>query len=295
MVHPSVVAENVFGTLGAVFWSVQLIPQIWKSWRRKDTAGLSTLMLFLWYVSGIWLGAYSYTSDLSIPLIIQPQLFTLFSTFAWAQCLHYDSKYSALSCWVITVVALAVGGGVEAGLIVGCQHLQDRGNERLNTATGVLAAIFVIAGLLPQYWEVWKYKAVVGISLIFLSIDLLGGVWSLLSLVFAPPPFDALAAVSYTSVVALETGIFLLAAALNPGYYRRKRAAEKDDADGLGTRESTLTEGADAGTPAAKEEAKSGEHPHAVTEEEAMREGGFGWLGEDGVERVLSRRAEEEV
>ncbi|GAA6053408.1 hypothetical protein JCM3770_002310 [Rhodotorula araucariae] len=301
MVHPSAVAENVFGTLGAVFWSVQLLPQIWKSWRRKDTAGLSTLMLFLWYVSGIWLGAYSYTSDLSIPLIIQPQLFTLFSTFAWAQCLHYDSKYSTLSSWVITVVALAVGGGVEAGLIVGCQHLQERGNERLNTATGVLAAIFVIAGLLPQYWEVWKFKAVVGISLIFLSIDLLGGVWSLLSLVFAPPPFDALAAVSYASVVALETGIFVLAAALNPGYYHRKRAAaaagakvEEAGPGGLDTRESTLTE-----VPGAVEEGKGkgGARLRPTDDDDddeaVMREGGFGWLGEDEVERVRSRRAEE--
>jgi len=39
------------------------------------------------------------------------------------------------------------------------QHLQDQGNERLNTATGVIAAVFVIAGLLPQYYEVFKFKA----------------------------------------------------------------------------------------------------------------------------------------
>lgn len=39
------------------------------------------------------------------------------------------------------------------------QALQSQGNGRLNTATGVLAAILIIAGLLPQYWEVWKYKA----------------------------------------------------------------------------------------------------------------------------------------
>lgn len=144
------------------------------------------------------------------------------------------------------------------------QALQHHGNERLNTATGVLAAILIIAGLLPQYWEVWKYKAgafrlsflfatqkptrlclrtrnttflsltlgvararlrtaVVGISLVFLTIDLLGGVWSLLSLVFSPPPFDPLAAVSYSSVVVLELGIFFLAAVLNPRYYRKER------------------------------------------------------------------------
>ncbi|POY71519.1 hypothetical protein BMF94_5440 [Rhodotorula taiwanensis] len=223
MVAPNSVAENVFGTLGAVFWSVQLVPQIWKSWKRKDTAGLSTFMLFLWFLSGVWLGSYSVTSGLSIPLVIQPQLFCLFSAIAWAQCLHYDSGLGRRSATFLILGCLAVGGGVEAGLIFGTKALQHHGNERLNTATGVLAAILIIAGLLPQYWEVWKYKAVVGISLVFLTIDLLGGVWSLLSLVFSPPPFDPLAAVSYSSVVVLELGIFFLAAVLNPRYYRKER------------------------------------------------------------------------
>ncbi|GAA5839440.1 hypothetical protein JCM9279_005943 [Rhodotorula babjevae] len=304
MVAPNAVAENVFGTLGAVFWSLQLCPQLWKSWRRKDTAGLSTAMMFLWYISGIWLGAYCYTSDLSIPLIIQPQLFTLFSTLAWAQCLHYDSGYSTLSAWVVAGVALAVGGAIEAGLIVGCRHLQDQGNERLNTATGVIAAVFVIAGLLPQYYEVYKFKAVIGVSLIFLSIDLLGGVWSLLSLVFSPPPFDALAAVSYSSVVGLEIGIFLLAALLNPRYWRNERARklveegreggqEEQETGEVGTalssRESTLTS---APAPATKETVEGGymEAAHKVTSRQS-EERGFGWLGggDDEVARVHSR------
>lgn len=34
-----------------------LVPQ-WKSWRKKDTAGLSTPMMLIWFASGIWLGAY---------------------------------------------------------------------------------------------------------------------------------------------------------------------------------------------------------------------------------------------
>ncbi|GAA5922752.1 hypothetical protein JCM3775_006124 [Rhodotorula graminis] len=311
MVAPNSVAENVFGTLGAVFWSGQLAPQLWKSWRRKDTAGLSTTMMFLWYISGIWLGAYCYTSDLSIPLIIQPQLFTLFSTLAWAQCLHYDSGYSTLSAWVVAGVALAVGGAVEAGLVVGCRHLQDQGNERLNTATGVIAAVFVIAGLLPQYYEVFKFKAVIGISLIFLSIDLLGGVWSLLSLVFSPPPFDALAAVSYSSVVGLEIGIFILAALLNPRYWRNERARkleeeEKEGREGgqeerergearmaLDSRESTLT-GAAVPTIKASVERGPMEGAHRVSSRSSRhsREGGFGWLGEDEVGHEHSRAHE---
>ncbi|KWU42827.1 hypothetical protein RHOSPDRAFT_35667 [Rhodotorula sp. JG-1b] len=307
MVAPNAVAENVFGTLGAVFWSVQLVPQIWKSWRRKDTAGLSTFMLFLWFLSGVWLGSYSVTSGLSIPLIVQPQLFCLFSAIAWAQCLHYDSGLGRNSALVLVAVCLALGGGVEAGLIFGTKALQDDGNERLNTATGVLAAVLIIAGLLPQYWEVWKYKAVVGISLIFLSIDLLGGVWSLLSLVFAPPPFDPLAAVSYSSVVVLEVGIFLLAVVLNPRYHRRERERERKEAAkapqpegqegkaGEEQKQPSVT-GADVGVALGDEAADI-----RSSQSQAEQEGGFGWMAredkdveqaiEHGLRRIRSSRS----
>lgn len=68
---------------------------------------------------------------------------------------------------------------------------------------GIVSAILIAAGLIPQYYEIWKFKAgkssapsacvtrqlnvlcsrsVVGISLEFLVIDLAGGVFSFLSL-----------------------------------------------------------------------------------------------------------------
>jgi uncharacterized protein with PQ loop repeat len=42
------VASNVLGTIGTVLWCVQLIPQIWYNWRRKETEGLPASMMFLW-------------------------------------------------------------------------------------------------------------------------------------------------------------------------------------------------------------------------------------------------------
>lgn len=42
------VASNVLGTIGTVLWCIQLIPQIWYNWRRKQTEGLPPLMMFLW-------------------------------------------------------------------------------------------------------------------------------------------------------------------------------------------------------------------------------------------------------
>jgi uncharacterized protein with PQ loop repeat len=41
MVKPNHAAENVLATIGAICWTIQIIPQIWKSWREKSTHGLS--------------------------------------------------------------------------------------------------------------------------------------------------------------------------------------------------------------------------------------------------------------
>lgn len=39
---------TVLGTIGTVFWCVQLLPQMWYNWRRKKTDGLPPAMMFLW-------------------------------------------------------------------------------------------------------------------------------------------------------------------------------------------------------------------------------------------------------
>ena len=41
-------ASNVLGTIGTVLWCIQLIPQIWYNWRRKNTDGFPAAMMFLW-------------------------------------------------------------------------------------------------------------------------------------------------------------------------------------------------------------------------------------------------------
>jgi hypothetical protein len=47
----------------------------------------------------------------------------------------------------------------------------------------------------PQYWEIYRLKEVVGISLIFMAVDIAGGLFSLLSLIFREE-FDIAACVS---------------------------------------------------------------------------------------------------
>jgi len=66
----------------------------------------------------------------------------------------------------------------------------------------VLSVLCVISNhpTRPQYYEIYKHGAVLGISLTFMAVDCLGGIFSILSLIFKSK-FDVLAAVAYSLVV----------------------------------------------------------------------------------------------
>lgn len=53
------ISANVLGTIGTVFWCIQLIPQIWYNWKQKKTDGLPGLMMFIWAVSAVPFGVYA--------------------------------------------------------------------------------------------------------------------------------------------------------------------------------------------------------------------------------------------
>lgn len=44
------VAANILGTIGTVFWCIQLVPQIWYNWKQKKTDGLPGSMMLIWAV-----------------------------------------------------------------------------------------------------------------------------------------------------------------------------------------------------------------------------------------------------
>ena len=105
----------------------------------------------------------------------------------------------------------------------------------------------MLAGaLLPQYWEIYKLKKVVGISLIFMAVDILGGVFSLLSLLFRAE-LDVAACVgsigpavgsqlisgqvSYGLVVVLDGIVVILAFILNP--IARRREAKRQSSESV--------------------------------------------------------------
>ncbi|KAI0060719.1 PQ-loop-domain-containing protein [Artomyces pyxidatus] len=220
-------AENVFGTLGTICWTVQLIPQIWKSWRTKSTEGLSPWLVLIWSLSAIPLGIYVIVQDLNVPLILQPQLFGLFALTSWAQCMYYGKGHSLRWCAASMLAILTIFAALEVGLVYAVRPSYRRGDKSGKRATqffGVLSSVMITLALFPQYYDIYQRRAVVGISVLFMLVDMLGGVFSDLSLVFKPP-FDIIASLSYTLVVILDGIILLAAVILNPRARRRQAQA----------------------------------------------------------------------
>lgn len=209
MVEHVPIAANVLGTIGTVFWCVQLVPQIYANWKHKQTDGLPSAMMLLWAISGVPFGTYAVVQHFNTPLQIQPQLFCALSLVSWVQILVYKNGWTWLKASAYGVITALVFGGVEAALILTLRPLYDRGIGYPMIIVGVIASILLAAGLLPPYHEMWKrHGRVVGISFFFLSMDWLGAFFSLMALV-AQREFDVLGAVLYIVCIVLEIGIFL--------------------------------------------------------------------------------------
>ncbi|KAJ7199110.1 PQ loop repeat-domain-containing protein [Mycena haematopus] len=237
------IAENVFGTLGLICWTVQLLPQLWKSWREKSTEGLSPWLVFLWAISSPFLGAYAIILNLNIPLIREPQIFGSLCLVSWCQCQHYGAKRSWGAAIAMTLGIAIVLIGFEAGIVLAVRSTAHTGSEAATHATqflGIFGSVLLGLGLVPQYVEIWRRREVVGISSLLLVLDMLGGICMDLSLAFENR-LDVVAGITYSLIVVLEAFVLLAMMILNPRAEKRrqrenaarldeKRVAERDAA-----------------------------------------------------------------
>ncbi|TLD18446.1 hypothetical protein PspLS_10166 [Pyricularia sp. CBS 133598] len=209
------VAANILGTLGAVCWSVQLIPQIVVNYRRHNTIGLQPSMMMLWAWAGVPLGAYNITEEFNIALRIQPQILTLLSLVTWAQCCYYDWKnWSLTRCVAVVAPLAAFMAAVQVALIFALRAARDEVHLTWpSILMAALSAALLAAGVLRHYWDVYLHRSVRGISFIFVGIDAAGDLFSLLS-VFFQPKMDVLGVVIYGTELVLWLGLFAAG-----GYY----------------------------------------------------------------------------
>ncbi|KAI4931303.1 hypothetical protein J4E85_003893 [Alternaria conjuncta] len=197
-------AANVLGTIGTVFWCVQLLPQIYRNWRTKKTDGLPESMMLLWSISGVPFGVYAIAQQFNIPLIVQPQCFCVLCGVSWAQCLIYSRKWRTWTASLLLFALLVLFAGVEAGLVYAIRQPYADGLEWPVLLIGIVAFLTLISGYIPIPFELLKRRGrVVGIDFIFLAIDWNGAFFSLMALV-AQNEFDVLFGTMYALCCAIE-------------------------------------------------------------------------------------------
>ncbi|KAG0365706.1 PQ loop repeat-domain-containing protein [Gamsiella multidivaricata] len=200
-----VILENVFGMLGIIFWSFQLLPQIIDNYKAKTTKGLSPIMFLLWTLAALGFGSYSIVEDLSVPIIIQPHVFGLFSTICFLQCLYYDRKarWSMNHTILISFLLLISLAGMEVGAYYGTRAGLRHSVPGTIHAAGIIPVVLLGLGFLPQYVNFLQHHTVQGVSMVFISADAAGSVFSLISLAFREA-FDLLAALNYVIVLVCD-------------------------------------------------------------------------------------------
>jgi hypothetical protein len=105
-------------------------------------------------------------------------------------------------------------GGIETGLIIGVKRTRENDVEWPSIAMALASAALLATGVLRHYIDIYLHRTVRGISFIFVGIDALGDVFSLVSVVFQPM-LDVLGMVIYATELVLGIGMFICGAYYN--------------------------------------------------------------------------------
>ncbi|RUS13310.1 PQ loop repeat-domain-containing protein [Endogone sp. FLAS-F59071] len=214
------IVSNLFGAGASLFWSFQLVPQAVKNYQTKSTEGLSPAMLITWSIGSIFFFTYGTVQNLPTSLTLEPAFFIVFATICWAQCVQYNrgrwqermqklGLTNPVWVWFIAFITMTLIMGISLYLIlIGMQAAANQQVDWIINAAGIIPVILYTIGFVPQYIDIYRSRAVRGISRIFILMDMTGSILSIVSL--HAPPFDVLASFSYISVFVLDGGILLL-------------------------------------------------------------------------------------
>ncbi|KAJ2297814.1 hypothetical protein IWW55_004669 [Coemansia sp. RSA 2706] len=159
-------------------------------------------MLYLWFAGNMLYGAYAAADGLYFGLVIQPQLFAFFTLLNILQVYWYAHKWSMAKTLVACVVLCAAYAGLHVGFWQADLRAIADHRDSAVTFLGVLPAIFIAVGFFPEFYVCIKEQSV-EMSNFFIMLDILGGVFSTISLAF-DHTFDYVASITYLIVVLLD-------------------------------------------------------------------------------------------
>lgn len=205
-------------------------------------------MMMWWAWAGVPLGVYNIVQSFNVALQVQPQILSFLSLITWIQCHHYQKRWSLSRSLAVVVPVASVMGGIEAVLIVALRMGVRRGVHWPLTLMAVLAVVFLAAGVLRHYWDIWVHRTVRGISWLFVGIDAAGDLFSLVSVIFQPE-LDVLGMVTYGVELVLWLGVFACGVYFNlwPWLKKKRAGGGSDPGDSSSERASREVDHTQAG------------------------------------------------
>lgn len=170
--------------------------------------------MMFWAWAGVPLGVYNIVSDFNIALQVQPQILTFLSLVTWIQCYYYERKWKLIRSLVVVVPIAIIMAAVEVSLIFALRAGTRHNTRWPITLMAVLATLFLALGVLRHYVDIYQHKTVRGISFLFIGIDAMGDLTSLISVVFQPS-LDLLGIVIYAVELTLWLGVFACGGYMN--------------------------------------------------------------------------------
>lgn len=204
------VASQVLSYFGAVFWSIQvsqrgattataarlsctptpsictpqLLPQIFLNYRRGHTIGLHQSMMLWWSLAGLPLALHNILGGQPVALQVQAEILTGLSLITWAQVMYYSHSWSKWRCALSLSAWLLAFAIVQGATIAGIRYGTATGEapDALIKTLAILSAAALSAGVLRHYLDIYEERTVRGISWIFVFLDAMGDLTSLLSI-----------------------------------------------------------------------------------------------------------------
>lgn len=164
-----------------------------------------------WAFAGIPLGTYNLVLNLNVALQVQPHILIFLSLVTWGQCKYYGDRWSAAPILALLLTMGSLIGAIEAGLYFGLREARRKGLQWPLILMAALAALLLAIGVLRYYWEIYKNRSVIGISFMFVLLDAMGDLVSILALLFSRS-IDITGMVIYSVELVLWIGIMCLGA-----------------------------------------------------------------------------------
>lgn len=222
------VVIDILSTLGAVFWSIQLIPQIYINYKRKTGDGLQPSMMIAWSLAGLPLGIHNILSQQPIALQVQAEILTCLSLLTWSQVMFYDHKWSFTKCVCLLTILAIFFAAIQCAFIFGFQYsnTSQQDQQRIILSMAILAALGLSFGVLRHYYDIYIHKTVRGIAWSFVALDAAGDLTSLLAVTIKSPA-DQIAAGIYASELGLWIGIMIAGLLFHAKNYIRSRRQQQ--------------------------------------------------------------------